>query len=49
MFWRHLPALQEVIAELEQGNGEILVANVSNQILPLNWWATRGSNPAPWD
>jgi hypothetical protein len=26
MFWRHLPALQEAIAELEQGNGEILVA-----------------------
>jgi hypothetical protein len=30
MFWRHLSALQEAISELEQGNGEILVANVSN-------------------
>jgi len=30
MFWRYLPALQEAIAELDQGNGEILVANVSN-------------------
>jgi len=30
MFWRHRPALQEAIAELDQGGGEILVADVSN-------------------